>query len=203
MTQFRTPSRNASIGFLLGALVFLGVGLAYAAVPLYQLFCQVTGFGGTTQVSKVVPDTVLDRKMAIRFNADIDPALPWSFQPVQREVTVRVGESSLIFYRVTNHGSTPVVGTATFNVTPHKAGSYFDKVECFCFTEQRLAPGETAELPVSFFIDPDIVKDRKLDDVSTITLSYTFFRSQTHAALSGAESAGAASASVQQSVSIR
>ena len=174
--------RNAALGAVLAGVVFAGIGLSYAAVPLYRLFCQVTGFGGTTQVAEAAPAAALERRMTIRFNADVDPALPWSFQPVAREVTVRVGEQALAFYRATNRGSEPVVGTATFNVTPLKAGAYFDKIDCFCFSEQRLGPGESADLPVSFFVDPKLVQDRKLDDVSTITLSYTFFRAQSQPA---------------------
>ena len=173
------PSRNGLVGITLAVIVAAGIGLSYAAVPLYRLFCQVTGFGGTTQVATAAPDSTIGRRMTVRFNADVDPALPWSFQPVEREVQLLVGERTLAFYRATNRGSEPVVGTAVFNVTPHKAGAYFDKIDCFCFAEQRLAPGETAELPVSFFIDPAIMNDRKLDDVTTITLSYTFFRAQT------------------------
>ena len=181
-------SRNGTLALVLAAVVVAGIGLAYASVPLYSLFCQITGFGGTTGVAENAPGKVLDRRMTIRFNADTDPGLPWSFQPVQREMTVRVGEQALAFYRATNKGPEPVVGTATFNVTPFKAGGYFDKIDCFCFAEQRLEPGQSADLPVSFFVDPAIAADRKLDDVSTITLSYTFFRAQPakpQAALSG------------------
>ena len=182
MPDAQRSQRNAAVGAVLAGIVFSGVALSYAAVPLYRLFCQVTGFGGTTQVASSAPAKALERRVTIRFNADVDPALPWSFQPVAREVTVRVGEQSLAFYRATNRGAEPVVGTATFNVTPLKAGAYFDKIDCFCFSEQRLGPGESADLPVSFFVDPAIAEDRKLDDVSTITLSYTFFRAQSQPA---------------------
>lgn len=181
VAQSSKASKNNVLGAILAAVVVGGIGLSYAAVPLYRLFCQVTGFAGTTQVADGVPSQVLDRRMTIRFNADVDPGLPWSFQPVQREVTVRVGEPSLAFYRATNHATEAMAGTATFNVTPFKAGGVFDKIDCFCFSEQHLGPGESAELPVSFFIDPSIAQDKKLDDVSTITLSYTFFRVQTPA----------------------
>lgn len=170
--------KNLRVALPLVGIVVVSVALAYASVPLYRLFCQVTGFGGTTQVATEAPAEVLDRVITIRFNADIDPALPWSFQPEQREMQVRVGEQALAFYRATNHGAESVAGTAVFNVTPHKAGSYFDKIECFCFSNQRLDPGQSADLPVTFFVDPEIVNDRKLDHVSTITLSYTFFRAQ-------------------------
>ncbi len=164
------------------------VMLAYASVPLYRLFCQVTGFGGTTQVSAGPSGKLLDRQVTVRFDANTSPGLPWSFQPEQRAVTVQVGEQNLAFYRATNNGSEPIVGTATFNVTPDKAGIYFNKVACFCFTEQKLAPGESMDFPVSFFVDPAIAGDRKLDDVHTITLSYTFFRAEPKARVSMTES---------------
>ena len=152
------------------------VGASYAAVPLYEIFCQVTGYGGTTQTAEVAPETVLDRKMTIRFNADVDRKLPWEFAVVQRKVEVRVGENTLAFYRARNVSDRAVVGTATFNVTPLKAGQYFNKIDCFCFTEQRLEPGGEIDMPVSFFVDPAIADDPNLNDVREITLSYTFFQ---------------------------
>src|SRR5690606_31557032 len=154
------------------------VMMAYAAVPLYQLFCQVTGFGGTTQVATAASEEVLDREIVVRFNADVNPALPWTFQPEQREARLKVGEQGLAFYRAVNNGTEPVIGTATYNVTPLKAGLYFSKIQCFCFTEQRLEPGESMDMPVTFFVDPSIADDPNLNDVRTITLSYTFFRTQ-------------------------
>lgn len=167
---------NARMAASLTAIV-AGMGMmAYASVPLYQLFCQVTGYGGTTQVAKAASDRVLDRDVTVRFNADVNPALPWSFQPEQREVRLKVGEQGLAFYRAVNNGTEPVVGTATYNVTPQKAGLYFSKIQCFCFTEQVLQPGESIDMPVTFFVDPSIADDRNLDDVATITLSYTFYR---------------------------
>lgn len=181
MAKSPKSPNNARLGIILAGVVVAGVGLSFASVPFYRLFCQVTGFGGTTQISETGPAGVIDRRMTIRFNADTDPALPWSFQPVQREITVRVGEQAIAFFRAANHGAEPIVGTATFNVTPFKAGGYFDKIDCFCFSEQRLEPGATADLPVTFFVDPAIASDPKLDDVNTITLSYTFFRSQAQA----------------------
>lgn len=174
MTPRRSP-RNARTALGLAAVVAAMVGLSFASVPLYRLFCQVTGFGGTTQVAQSVPGAAGARIIDVRFNADVDPRLPWTFQPVQREVSVRVGEPGLATYRARNLAGRPVTGTATFNVTPLKAGQYFNKVQCFCFTEQRLEPGQAVEMAVSFFIDPAILEDRNLDDVSTITLSYTFF----------------------------
>ncbi len=170
-----SPRRNALTAVaLLGIVAGMG-GLAYASVPLYQWFCQVTGFGGTTQVAAAAPGELHDRSVTIRFNADVNSALPWRFQPVERRVRVRLGEERLAFYRAKNLGDRPVTGTATFNVTPAKAGPYFSKLDCFCFTEQTLAAGDSVDMPVSFYVDPDMAKDRNLDDVTTITLSYTFF----------------------------
>ena len=160
---------------LLCIVAGMGTLVAYS-VPLYELFCRVTGYGGTTQVATGPAGRVIDRRITVRFNADRDGALPWRFAPQQDRVEVRVGEPVLAFYRAESTAPVPVAGTATFNVTPAKAGRYFNKVECFCFTRQSLAPGEVVDLPVQFFIDPAIADDRNLDDVSTITLSYTFFR---------------------------
>ena len=167
--------RRVATALILGVVVCGMVGLAFGAVPLYQLFCQVTGFGGTTQVAEEAPAEIGERVVTIRFNADTARDLPWRFKPEQREMTVRVGEMAMAFYNAVNESDRALVGSSTFNVTPVKAGAYFNKIDCFCFEEQTLAPGERAEFPVSFFVDPDIVEDRRLDDVSTITLSYTFF----------------------------
>ena len=164
---------------LVASVVFFMGALSYASVPLYKLFCQVTGYGGTTQVAQNLSDKVIDRSVTIRFDANVNPALDWKFVPAQKSIELSVGENALAFYRAENTGSAPVVGTATFNVTPDKAGIYFNKVECFCFQEQLLAPNQVIDMPVSFFIDPDMMNDPNLDDVTTITLSYTFFRSRT------------------------
>lgn len=169
--------RNRGLVVLLSGLVAGMVGLSFAAVPLYRLFCQVTGFAGTTQVAEAAPEDIAERVITVRFNADVDPALPWRFVPLERAVRVRVGESGLAYFRATNLADRPITGTAVFNVTPLKAGPYFNKVQCFCFDEQHLAAGESADMGVSFFVDPAIMDDRNLDDVSTITLSYTLFRS--------------------------
>lgn len=158
------------------AIIVGMAGLAYASVPLYRLFCQVTGFGGTTQVASTLPDTISDRMVTIRFNTDIDPNLDWNFVPEQKEVTVHIGEQGLAFFKATNDSDIPLTGTAIYNVTPGKVGGYFNKIQCFCFDKQRIEPGETIQFPVSFFVDPDIENDRNLDDVTTITLSYTFFK---------------------------
>ena len=150
-------------------------GLSYAAVPLYQIFCQVTGYGGTTQRADAPTGPVLDRVMTVRFDANSVTDLNWAFAPAQRKVDVKVGEQTLAFYRAKNLSSRPVTGTATFNVSPAGAGAYFSKIECFCFTEQTLKPGESVDMPVAFFIDPEIAKDEDLKSLRTITLSYTFY----------------------------
>ena len=173
---------NRALAMTLVGVVALFAGLAYASVPLYRLFCQVTGYGGTTQVAAAAPDTVGAHRITVRFNADVSRDIPWSFVPAQRDMVLAVGETGLAFYRATNRSSQPVTGTATFNVTQTKAGVYFDKIACFCFSEQTLAPGQTMDMPVSFFVDPAIADDPALDDVSTITLSYTFFRAADDAA---------------------
>ncbi|MCK6451475.1 MAG: cytochrome c oxidase assembly protein [Alphaproteobacteria bacterium] len=171
-------ARNRRLMLVCVVVVAVMVGMSFASVPLYRLFCQVTGFGGATQRADKAPDTVLDRVVTVRFNADTDPSLPWSFRPAQREVRVRLGEQALAFYTARNFGHEPITGTATFNVTPEKVGGHFDKIQCFCFTQQTLAPGQSAELPVSFFVDPSLAKDPNLDDIKVITLSYTFFRAR-------------------------
>lgn len=159
----------------LAAILLLMTGLVAASVPLYRWFCQVTGYGGTTGVAAEAPAAIDGRTIAVRFNADVNSRLPWRFGPAEREVTVRLGEQRLAFYEARNLSDRPITGTATFNVTPAKAGYYFTKVECFCFTEQTLAPGERVDMPVSFFVDPALADEPGLDDVRTITLSYTFF----------------------------
>jgi len=173
----RAEGRNGRTALILFGLVAGMIGMSFASVPLYRLFCQVTGFGGTTQVAESLPDQVGERIVTIRFNSDVHPDLPWAFQPDQREVEIRVGESGLAFYRARNLAEVPTTGVSTFNVTPQKAGIYFNKVQCFCFEEQMLQPGEEMEMGVSFFVDPAIEEDPNLADVRTITLSYTFMRS--------------------------
>ncbi len=166
---------GVTMAVLAMVLVAMG-GLVYASVPLYRLFCQVTGFGGTTRTAEAPPAQAGERIVTVRFNADVSRALPWSFRPAQREISVRVGELGLAYYVARNNSDVPITGNATFNVTPQKAGIYLNKVGCFCFTEQRIMPGESVKMGVSCFIDPEIVDDRYQDDVKTITLSYTFFR---------------------------
>jgi cytochrome c oxidase assembly protein subunit 11 len=171
-------ARNRRTGLLVAGVAAGMFALAYAAVPLYRLFCEATGYGGTTQRAAAAPEQVVDRWLTVSFNADVAPDLPWTFRPAERSVRVRVGEPTVIHYVAENHGSEPVVGTATFNVAPSKVGAFFSKLECFCFTEQVLKPGEKVEMPVTFFLDPDLVKDRHMDAVGAVTLSYSFFRAK-------------------------
>ena len=171
-------ARNKRLSVILGFVVCGMVGLSFASVPLYDLFCRVTGYGGTTQKVAAASDAVLERVIKIRFDASTNSALPWNFKPEQLEISLHVGETGLAFYKAKNNGDRPYVGTASFNVTPQKAGQYFNKIECFCFTEQRLNPGQEVDMPVTFFVDPEIAQNPNLDDVSTITLSYTFYETE-------------------------
>lgn len=170
-----TARRNRWTLVVLFGVVAGMVGLAFASVPLYNLFCRATGYGGTTRIAQQAPANIGERRITVRFDAGVNSALPWKFVPAQEPMTVRIGETALAFYRARSVARGPTVGTATYNVTPLKAAKYFDKIDCFCFTEQRLEAGETADMAVSFFVDPAINDDRNLDDVHTITLSYTFF----------------------------
>ena len=180
MAAARTPTdlrKERSNRLVAGVcLAFFGgmVGMAYAAVPLYAMFCQMTGYGGTTQRVEQYSDRILDREITVRFDANTS-GLPWDFKPAARAVTMKIGETAQAHYTATNLFDTPRAGRATFNVTPELAGSYFNKVECFCFTDTTLKPGETLDMPVVFYVDPDIVDVPELKDITTITLSYTFF----------------------------
>jgi cytochrome c oxidase assembly protein subunit 11 len=168
-------SRNHAVVALCVALVLGMTALSFAAVPLYRLFCQVTGYEGTTRRAIVAPETVLERSLTIAFDANVGRGIGWRFEPVQRAQQLKIGEQGLAFYRATNLSDKPQVGMAVFNVTPHKAGSYFNKIECFCFTAQRLEAGQSVEMPVAYFIDPAINDDADLKKLTTITLSYTFY----------------------------
>lgn len=164
-------------------LTTAGMGaFAYASAPLYDLFCRTTGFGGTPVVAQAGDRPILDRTVNVRFDSNVDTALPWKFQPLQREVKVRLGEEYLAYYRVTNLSQRAAVGTSTYNVTPETAGGWFNKLQCFCFTEQLLLPGQSVDMPVIFFVDPELDKDRRYDNIRTITLSYTFFEAKTERA---------------------
>lgn len=172
----RRASKAVTVLALVGVLGGMTTLVVYSA-PLYRLFCQVTGYGGTTQRAEQAPatETASDRKIKVLFDANTAKDLPWDFKPEQRSVTVRVGEESLAFFSAHNADDSAVTGQAVFNVTPAKAGLYFVKVDCFCFDEQTLQPGQSADMPVAFYVDPAIEEDPNLDDVSEITLSYTFF----------------------------
>lgn len=167
--------QHRKVALLLSALVVGMVGMAYAAVPLYDLFCRVTGYGGTTNTADVAPAAAIDRSMTIRFDSNINRGLDWEFKPVELSQEIKVGESGLAFYQARNLSNETLVGTATYNVTPQSAGYYFNKIDCFCFTEQVLRPGEVVDMPVTYFVDPEIEDDKNLDHVTTITLSYTFY----------------------------
>lgn len=166
--------RHQAVALWCAAIVVAMVGAAYAAVPLYRLLCQATGIDGTPRIASKPSSTVLDRTITVRFDGNVAPGLAWEFEPVQGTLDVKIGENTLAFYRATNRSDHAVVGTATFNVFPEQTGAFFNKLECFCFKEQRLEPGESAELPVSFFIDPQIVDDKDARGTTHITLSYTF-----------------------------
>lgn len=165
----RTLAQTVSVVILMG-------GLAWASVPFYDWFCRVTGFGGATNVAETGSDVILDETIKVRFDASLARDMPWTFKPEVREMEIRIGETGLAFYEAHNPLDVPIAGQAAYNVTPYEAGAFFDKIECFCFTEQVLMPGETVMMPVSFFVDPAIVDDREGKFVHTITLSYTFYQ---------------------------
>jgi cytochrome c oxidase assembly protein subunit 11 len=165
----RTVAQTVSVVILMG-------GLAWASVPFYDWFCRVTGFGGATNVAETGSDVILNETIRVRFDASLERDMPWSFKPEVREMEIRIGETGLAFYEAHNPLNVPIAGQAAYNVTPYEAGAFFDKIECFCFTEQVLMPGEAVMMPVSFFVDPAIVDDREGQYVHTITLSYTFYQ---------------------------
>jgi cytochrome c oxidase assembly protein subunit 11 len=167
--------KKARFGLLAAIVPIAMVGASYASVPLYQLFCQVTGYGGTTRVATSAASAVLDRTVKVRFDANVAPGVPWEFAPEKPDVDLKIGENGLAFYKVTNTSDRAVTAVATYNVTPHKAGPYFQKLECFCFQDRTLQPGETMELPVIFYVDPKLATDRGVNEITQITLSYTFF----------------------------
>ncbi|NOD35177.1 MULTISPECIES: cytochrome c oxidase assembly protein [unclassified Ruegeria] len=157
-----------------GVVVLMG-SLAWAAVPFYDWFCRVTGFGGTTGVAEAAPEDILDRTITVRFDASKAKGMAWEFKPIEREMEVRIGETGLAFYEAYNPTDRPIAGQASYNVAPYSAGGYFQKIACFCFEEQVLQPGERVEMPVTFFVDPELVEDLEAKYVHTITLSYTFY----------------------------
>ena len=172
----RGLTRDATVAAICGFVAVFMVGAAYAAVPFYNWFCRATGFNGTTQVATSAPSAApLARKIAVRFDSNVAGGLPWKFEPEQTEIEIKIGEVTTVFYKVTNQSARTTTGQAAYNVAPLTVGSYFEKINCFCFTEQTMAPGETREMPVVFYVDPSIVKDSDNDTLNTITLSYTFY----------------------------
>lgn len=174
-TDGKTGRRIVALS--LATLVAGMIGMSFASVPLYRLFCQVTGYGGVPQRADKAPGEVLDRTIKIRFDGNVDGSLPWTFAPVQQTMDVKIGETALAFFKASNNSSTPVTGRAIFNVSPELAGRYFTKIECFCFKQQTLEVGQAVEMPVTFFVDPKIVDDDDTKNITEITLSYTFYRS--------------------------
>jgi cytochrome c oxidase assembly protein subunit 11 len=174
----RKPSlrRDTVVAALCGAVVAVMIGAAYASVPLYDWFCRTTGFGGTTQVAQQGPGEVLPRTVRVRFDSNVAPGLPWKFEPERNEITVHIGEVVTAYYKVTNLAAREVTGQAGYNVAPPQVGAYFTKINCFCFTQQTMRPGERREMAVVFYVDPKLAKDSDQDRLDTITLSYTFYR---------------------------
>ncbi|AMN44801.1 cytochrome c oxidase assembly protein [Rhodoplanes sp. Z2-YC6860] len=168
--------RDKIVAMACGLCVAAMVGAAYAAVPFYNWFCRVTGFNGTTQVATSIPSTVSDRKITVRFDANVGPGLAWRFEPEQRSIEVRIGEVVTVHYLAVNETARQITASAAYNVTPLTMGSYFQKINCFCFTEQTLKGGEKREMAVVFYVDPEMLKDNENADTNTITLSYTFFQ---------------------------
>lgn len=166
---------NQSLGVAIASIVIGMVAFAYAFVPLYNIFCKITGYGGTTQKAIKVSDKIGKKKIKVRFDANIDPSLPWEFKPLQNEVEVTTGENALVFYFAKNKSDKPIIGTSVYNVAPFKAGIYFNKIQCFCFQEQLLQPGQEMMMPVSFFIDPEMDEDPDVKHLDQLTLSYKFY----------------------------
>ncbi|QUS56881.1 cytochrome c oxidase assembly protein [Pseudovibrio brasiliensis] len=173
--QAKANRSNATVAVICAGVFFGMVGLSFAAVPLYQLFCQVTGYGGTTQRAEEASDTILDREIIVSFDANVAPGLDWDFKPKQKKVRVKLGQMTEIMYEAKSLAQQVSTGTSTFNVAPFEVGGYFNKIDCFCFTEQPLQSGESIDMPVVFFIDPELDKDESLKNIKEITLSYTFF----------------------------
>jgi cytochrome c oxidase assembly protein subunit 11 len=175
LTHTASRRRDIIVAAACGAFVAVMIGAAYAAVPLYDWFCRTTGFGGTTQVATAAPAQALGRTITVRFDANVAPGLPWRFVPEANAVDVRIGEVLTVNYTVTNLAARETIGQASYNVTPPTTGAYFQKINCFCFTEQHMKPGETREMPVVFYVDPALAKDAEQKGLNTITLSYTYF----------------------------
>lgn len=179
MSALSLEARNKRLGLIVLGVVACMVALSFAAVPLYSLFCRAVGWGGTaTQAERPATDQILARKVEVRFNADVDARLPWTFKPVDRTVTLQIGQEGFTSFIAENNGKEPITGTAVFNVLPEKAGKYFHKTQCFCFGEQVLTPGQKVEMPVLFYVDPALDHDPNMQDIEVLTLSYTFYRAE-------------------------
>ena len=178
-------AQNKKSIIIISFIILFMLSLSFAAVPLYDIFCRVTGFGGTTQIASTAPGSTGHPDINVRFESSTSPSLNWDFFAKSKVVTIPIGEEKTIFYFAKNLSDKPIVGTATFNVTPAKVGQYFMKIDCFCFVEQLLKPGESMNMPVTFFIDPDIYKDENVKEVNEITLSYTFMKSMDQSLIDG------------------
>jgi cytochrome c oxidase assembly protein subunit 11 len=174
-TDARLQRRHRALAAWCAVLVFAMVGAAYAAVPLYRMFCEATGFDGTPRRAQRAPDQVLEKAVTVRFDGNVSPDLPWQFGPVQTTMTVKLGENIMAYYRATNTSDRAIKATAAYNIYPEIAAAYFNKIDCFCFTEQVLEPGQSADLPLNFFVDPEMVRDKDARGISQITVSYTFY----------------------------
>ena len=172
--EVNDKAKKKTAAQMVGVVIFMGA-LAWASVPFYDWFCRVTGFGGVTQVADSGSDVVLSETVKVRFDASLERDMPWEFKPVQREIEIQIGATGLAFYEAYNPTDKPIAGTASYNVTPYEAGGFFSKIDCFCFEEQVLMPGERVQMPVTFFVDPEIVEDRDAKYTKVITLSYTFY----------------------------
>ena len=181
MSPDELKRKNLKVLVTVLTAVFIMIGVSFASVPLYNLFCRVTGFGGTTQVAQDLPDHVLDRTVTVKLNSDTASNLPWQFEPDMREIDLQIGQKGFVSFHAENKTDVPITGTALYNVVPTKAGKYFHKVQCFCFGEQLLEPKQRVAMPVMFYVSPDIADDPNMDDVKTITLSYTFFKAESEA----------------------
>ena len=175
MIRQRRSTRDVIVAFACGGFVAAMVGVSFAAVPLYSWFCRTTGFGGTTQVAKTAPDQLSGRVITVRFDSNVAPGLPWSFEPERRTIDVRLGEVVTVYYAVRNESARVTTGQAAYNVTPPTVGAYFEKINCFCFTQQTLQPGEKRDMAVVFYVDAKLANDAEKNTVNNITLSYTFF----------------------------
>jgi cytochrome c oxidase assembly protein subunit 11 len=176
MAEVHKTNANRKVVWSLSATALAMLCLGFASKPLYDTFCRITGYGGTTRVAEQMSEVVAERKIKVRFDSNVASDLGWTFKPDEIFMTVKLGQNALAYYTATNDTKHPIVGTASYNVSPMKAAPFFSKLECFCFTEQRLEPGETVSMPVLFFVDPEMENDRRLDEIKTITLSYTFHK---------------------------